>query len=135
MNEKFEAAKIKLPDGREGYDCVKLASIPTEGIFLKDHCDHLIVVQTQNTRYEFTTEGTEVRGQAFKADGSKPRYLAEQAPVHIHGSTWGGSMIKVGYIGTDMHLEFSTAGVEGAVVTSSIESIQVAALADRRLAA
>jgi len=135
MNDKFDAAKINLPDGREAYDCLKLAAIPTEGIFLKDHPDHLIVVQTQNTRYEFISEGGKVLGRAIKPDGSTPRYLPEQVPVNIHGSTWGGSMLKIGYIGVEMYLEFSTEGVPGTITTSAIVSVQVAALADCRLAA
>jgi hypothetical protein len=26
--------------------------------------------------------------------------------VNVHGSTWGGSMLKVAFIGRGMHLEF-----------------------------
>src|SRR5438105_5011668 len=99
MSDKFEEAKITLPDGREAYDCLKLATIPTEGIFLKDHQDHLIVVQTKNTRYEFINRGGKVEGVARKQDGTLPKYLTQPQSVNIHGSTWGGSMIKVGYIG------------------------------------
>jgi hypothetical protein len=33
-------------------------------------------------------------------------FCPEPTLVTIHGSTWGGSMIKADYIGRGMHLEF-----------------------------
>ena len=35
-----------------------------------------------------------------------PHYCPEPVPVRIKGSTWGGSMLKVRYIGQGMRLEF-----------------------------
>jgi hypothetical protein len=35
-----------------------------------------------------------------------PNYCPEPVPVRIAGSTWGGSMLKIRFIGRGMHLEF-----------------------------
>lgn len=35
-----------------------------------------------------------------------PRYCQNPTPVRIEGSTWGGSMIEVGFLGEGMHVEF-----------------------------
>lgn len=124
-------AKIQLPDGRIAYDCVKRAAIPTEGLFVKDLQDGSIVfVQTRHTQYIFTKRGEQIIGLAVKEDGSTPKYLPFEIPVRIHGSTWGGSMIKLGYIGVEMHLEFSTyEDGSRAVRTSEIQCVRVAGAA------
>ena len=44
--------------------------------------------------------------------------------VSIHGSSWGGSMLKMGYIGRSMHLEFRHP-VFRIVTTSPILEIQM----------
>ncbi|MEZ5402510.1 MAG: hypothetical protein R2729_22735 [Bryobacteraceae bacterium] len=35
-----------------------------------------------------------------------PQFCPQPVLVKIHGSTWGGSMIRTAYIGRGMHLEF-----------------------------
>jgi len=35
-----------------------------------------------------------------------PNYCPDPVPVRIAGSTWGGSMLKLRFIGRGMHLEF-----------------------------
>jgi hypothetical protein len=35
-----------------------------------------------------------------------PSYCSEPVPVRIAGSTWGGSMLKLRFIGRGMHVEF-----------------------------
>lgn len=125
-----------LPDGRVAVDAVELAATPTEGIYLKDYPDHTITVRTRNTTYRFTPSTgraatrAEWIGLAMKDDGSEPRYLPFEMPVHIHGSTWGGSMIKMGYVGIDMHLELSiypqeVDDVRNMIRTSPIQQIIV----------
>ncbi len=127
MNEKFEQAQILLPDGKVAYDCAKLADIHVDGVRIADYQNHVFVIQTRNTKYVLTSVQGRVRGQAFKEDGSAPKYLATEQVVHFHGSTFGGSMIRVGFIGVDMHLEFSTKEESG-ITTSRILSVQVAPL-------
>lgn len=103
---QFDSAKIRLPDGRIGYDALKIIDIPVEGINLKDYRNHKIVVNTKNTRYVITTRGERTLAQAF-ADDKEPRFLSQEQEVRIHGSTYGGSMIRLGFIGVGMHLELS----------------------------
>ena len=42
----------------------------------------------------------------------------------IAGSTWGGSMLKVRFIGRGMHLEFRHPGYPTPIVTSIIQEIR-----------
>lgn len=84
------------------------------GIWLKDvpsNCG--IEVQTQNTLYQIRRlgEGWEIKGHA--------RFCPDWTPCIISGSTWGGSMLKMGFIGVGMHLEFCS-DQHGRVVTSPI---------------
>lgn len=46
-----------------------------------------------------------------------PNYCPTPVQCNIHGSTWGGSMIKVGFIGRDMRLEVGLP--HGGVMTTS----------------
>jgi hypothetical protein len=72
------------------------------GVFL----DHLpegteLEVQTQNRCYRILWRG---RGQVLIS--GHPEFCPEPVPVKIHGSTWGGSMVRLAFIGRGMHLEF-----------------------------
>ncbi len=59
-----------------------------------------LVVETQNRCYrlEFRDGGTFISGH--------PVFCPDPVPVSIRGSNWGGSMLKIDYIGRGMHLEF-----------------------------
>lgn len=52
-----------------------------------------------------------------------PVFCPEPARARIHGSTWGGSMLKEHYIGRGMHLEFHI-GELPPVTTSRIVEIR-----------
>lgn len=121
-----ENAKIILPDGNIAYDAVALAKMETEGCFLKDVVGWKVTVRTENTKYVFEVTAEGIIGQAFKEDGTVPRYLAERTvDVKINGSTWGGSMLKMDYIGVDMYLEFHDRVEPHWITTSRIESIKL----------
>ena len=52
-----------------------------------------------------------------------PVFCPQPTRVYIHGSTWGGSMLKESFIGRGMHLEFGHP--DGlAVTTSAIQEIR-----------
>ena len=91
------------------------------GVYLRD-LGHMatLEVTTRNTRYILVMERD---GEAWIA--GHPRFCPEPVLVHISGSNWGGSMIKVAFIGRGMHLEFRHPDYEGAVVTSPIMDIRV----------
>jgi hypothetical protein len=61
----------------------------------------LLEVQTQNRFYRILYQGWD---QALIS--GHPVFCPEPVPVTIHGSTWGGSMLKSRYIGRGMRLEF-----------------------------
>ena len=62
-----------------------------------------------------------------RADGDylsgNPHYVPVPTKVNVHGSTWGGSMLKLGYIGIGMHVEFSINGKT--VLTSEVLDVRV----------
>lgn len=91
------------------------------GVYLRDLC-HMatLEVTTQNTRYILVMERD---GEAWIA--GHPRFCPEPVLVHISGSNWGGSMLKMAFIGRGMHLEFRHPEYEGSVVTSEIKDIRV----------
>lgn len=71
---------------------VDLGNVPAGTVF---------EIETQNRFYKIEYQGL---GKALIS--GHPVFCPEPTPVTIHGSTWGGSMIKSGYIGRGMHLEF-----------------------------
>ena len=58
-------------------------------------------VRTENRSYRLEI----VEGGGARISGH-PIFCPRPVRVHIHGSSWGGSMLKVAYIGRGMHLEF-----------------------------
>jgi hypothetical protein len=72
------------------------------GVHLRDvQPGTVLEVETENRAYTIRYEGA---GRAFIS--GHPVFCPEPTLVTIHGSTWGGSMIKSDYIGRGMHLEF-----------------------------
>ena len=72
---------------------------------------HGLTITTQNTTYTLEKTGAD----EFLISGHQ-KYCPAPTKCSIHGSTWGGSMLKVGWIGRGMHLEFS---IEGKTVTTT----------------
>ena len=79
----------------------------------------IISVQTKNTRYILRKTGVE----SFNIQGH-PKYCPTPTTCNIHGSTWGGSMLRVGWIGRGMHMEFSLKE-HGTLSTSEIQEISL----------
>jgi len=72
------------------------------GVNLRDvPPDTVIEVETQNHTYTIVHKGW---GQALIS--GHPDFCPDPVLVEIHGSTWGGSLLKQSYIGRGMHLEF-----------------------------
>src|SRR6266568_335498 len=61
----------------------------------------VLEVKTQNRAYTLHYQGD---NQALIS--GHPVFCPEPVLVSIHGSTWGGSMLKSGFIGRGMRLEF-----------------------------
>lgn len=72
------------------------------GVWLKDvPKGKFLEVQTENTLY--TVAHLENGQWTIQGHG---RYCPTPTLCTINGSTWGGSMLKVGFIGRGMRLEF-----------------------------
>ena len=78
-------------------------------------------IETQNRIYKMVVLGDETA-----LISGHPQFCPEPAEVRIHGSTWGGSMIKTKFVGRGMHLEFGHP-VHGVILTSRIVDICAAA--------
>jgi hypothetical protein len=89
------------------------------GMALDKAKDGNYFVQTKNTIYQLKIEG----GKTFLQGNGK--YCPESVEVKIHGSTWGGSMLKLDFIGRGMFMEFHIPSQpeDGCITTSSIIEI------------
>lgn len=78
-----------------------------------------VLVQTLNSRYELQIRD----GQTWIS--GHPEFCPHPVPVSVRGSNWGGSMLKVAYLGRGMQMEFQQPD-RSVVTTSSIVSIHMA---------
>ena len=77
-----------------------------------------IEVQTRNTLYHI--EILDPNEGKIKIQGGK--YFPEPTEAYLHGSTWGGSMLKLQWIGHEMHMEI---GAHKVVTTSAVQAAKV----------
>ena len=92
------------------------------GVHLRDVPPGTILeVTTQNRAYKILYQGWD---QAMIS--GHPVFCPEPVPVTIHGSTWGGSMIKTRYIGRGMRLEFGQSTYQP-IRTSRITDVRACA--------
>ncbi len=75
-------------------------------------------VDTKNHRYEIVN-----RGDGRVLISGHPEYCPEPVLVKVHGSTWGGSMIKMRYIGRGMRLELRHP-THGIISTSRVREVR-----------
>jgi hypothetical protein len=50
-------------------------------------------------------------------------YCPDWTRVNFHGSTFGGSVLKLFWVGVDMHMEWFSDPAYGDITTSAVESI------------
>jgi hypothetical protein len=81
--------------------------------------DTVLQIQTQHHFYTAL-----LLGEGVALISGHPEYCPQPVQVTIAGSTWGGSMLKVRFIGRGMHLEFHHPGYSRPIVTSRIEEIR-----------
>jgi len=79
-----------------------------------------IEVHTRNTIYNFEKVG-ELSEFKIKSNG---RYFKKEKLINFPGSTFGGSMIKLYWIGNGMHMEFNLESGR-VLTTSSVKSFKV----------
>lgn len=78
-----------------------------------------VAVQTRNTRYLIVKTGE----KTFTIEGNL-RYCPSPVDAHIHGSNFGGSVLKLGFVGPGMYMEFSITPPGGTISTSVIQSVE-----------
>jgi hypothetical protein len=72
------------------------------GVHLRELPDgSTLEIDTENRSYRLVLTND---GRAWIS--GHPKFCPEPVLVSIHGSSWGGSMIKLAFIGRGMHLEF-----------------------------
>jgi hypothetical protein len=100
-------------------DAIKQSEIDG-GLFLKNlSAGDRFDVHTQNSVYR--VEVTDPQKNRVKIKGGN--HLPEETDATISGSTWGGSMLKMGFVGMGMRLEVWH---DGRVLrTSTIKDIAV----------
>lgn len=89
------------------------------GVYLRDLAPGSVLsISTMNRVYELKILG----GGAARISGH-PEFCPEPIDVQIQGSTWGGSVLKVHFVGRGMHLEFEHP-LHRRIVTSPIVDIR-----------
>lgn len=79
----------------------------------------VLQIRTQHHNYTAVLLG---RSNALLS--GHPQYCPEPVLVVIAGSTWGGSMLKMHFVGRGMHLEFHHPEYRTPIITSSIQEIR-----------
>ena len=90
------------------------------GVFLGD-LPPATVLQIHTQNHCYTTVLLE-NNQALIS--GHPQYCPRPVRVSIAGCTWGGSMLKLHFLGRGMHLEFSHPEYRLPIVTSPIQEIR-----------
>jgi hypothetical protein len=78
----------------------------------------VLEVETQSRWYTIV-----IRGRGQELIWGHPQYCPDPVPVRIEGSTWGGSMLKLRFVGRGMRLEFRHP-VYRTILTSRIVEIR-----------
>ena len=90
------------------------------GVFLNDLPPSTVLeIQTMHHCYKAVLLG----GSEALLSGH-PEFCPEPVQVAISGSTWGGSMLKLQFVGRGMHLEFRHPEYPMPIVTSPIQEIR-----------
>lgn len=90
------------------------------GVFLKD-LPPATVLEIDTRHHSYTLV---FLGESTALISGHPRYCPEPVTVAIAGSTWGGSMLKLRFVGRGMHLEFHHPEYRTPIVTSAIQEIR-----------
>ena len=89
------------------------------GVFIEGlPSDTVLQIRTQHHSYT-----AHLLGKGSALISGHPQFCPKPVPVTIAGSTWGGSMLKLRYIGRGMHLEFHHPAYSTPIITSAIQEI------------
>jgi len=97
------------------------------GVYLEELPPATVLqIRTQNHCYTAV-----LLGRSNVLLSGHPQYCPEPVLVVIAGSTWGGSMLKLHFVGRGMHLEFHHPEYRTPIITSSIQEIRECRQASR----
>ena len=117
MIDVGHSSDVQFPHPRLG-DQVNRNIIQSEiegGVYLRNlPVEGKLQIQTQNRLYTLINLG---RSEVLLCG---PEFCPKPVAVTIHGSTWGGSMLKTGFLGRGMRLEFQHPDYEKPILTSRI---------------
>jgi hypothetical protein len=135
MNTAADIPQPKMfqpsPHFSDAVNCNIVRSEIEGGVHLRDvRPGTVLEVETENRAYTIRYQGD---NQALIS--GHPVFCPEPVLVSIHGSTWGGSMLKEHYIGRGMHLEFRHPSYRTPIVTSRILEIRQCEQGESKLAA
>jgi len=80
--------------------------------------DAVLQIRTQHHLYT-----AQLLGEGSALISGHPQYCPQPVQVTIAGSTWGGSMLKMRFIGRGMQLEFHHPAYSTPIITSPIQEI------------
>lgn len=78
-------------------------------------------VRTRNSLYKITVKNP----SKLKVEIEGGEHIPEAEDAFLTGSTWGGSMIKTGWIGHMMHMEIRRNQHIGPLTTSSVHGLKI----------
>ena len=117
---KPEGLLVASPYLGDGVNHALIQSEIEGGVNLHD-LPHSTVLEIQTENHVYTAI---IKRHTKALLWGHPDLCPEPVTVRIHGSTWGGSMLKVAFIGRGMHLEFRHPDYRRAIVTSRIVEIR-----------
>jgi hypothetical protein len=107
------------PHFSDEINCNIVQSEMEGGVHLRDLAPGTVLeVQTRNRVYTIVSERD---GEAWIS--GHPVYCPDPVLVNIHGSTWGGSMIRERFIGRGLRLEFGHPDFQ-VILTSRIVDVR-----------
>lgn len=77
-----------------------------------------VLVRTKNTLYVVH----KTADREYQIEGNE-KYCPEPTPCKIAGSTWGGSMLKMDFVGKGMHMEYYIKGQ--CITTTAIKHVEI----------
>jgi hypothetical protein len=105
---------------RSTLDGFTLEASSTDGVNIEELAPLTTVsVRTMNSLYRIIT--LQFHSVCIIVQGGQ--FFPEQASARLVGSTFGGTMIKMAWIGVGMHMEFHTG--ETTIVTSRVRSVMI----------
>ena len=122
MIDTQQSSEMRIPNPhlgeRENHNIIQ--SEIEGGVYLWDlPIDGQLEIQTQNRAYVLVKEHD---GNVLLS--GHPEFCPSPTPVTISGSNWGGTMLKEGFVGRGMHLEFQHPNYKGPIITSRILEIR-----------